>query len=158
MLAEETVENIEAELQSEENELDLAILFAGLDATTGKGQIYLIEDPGAPYSHTEVGFCCVGIGERHADPVFAFYGYKQSMTVEEVLYISYVAKRRAEMAGAVGKKTDAWILGPKGGCYKVKENTLSAMDAILKSADLSDLHVDVKIELESKPELPEEEA
>lgn len=156
LLAEDTVECIEGELQSEDNQLDLTILFAGLDTASGKGQIYVIGDPGIGYSHTEVGFCCVGSGERHADPVFAFYGYSPSMKVGDVLYISYVAKRRAEMAGGVGQKTDAWVINEKG-CYKVKQSTLDTLEACLQKANLSDLQVSVDIEYEDKPELPEEE-
>jgi hypothetical protein len=154
-LADYTIECIESELQSEETELDLAILFVGLDATTGKGQIYLIDDPGSSYSHTEVGFCCVGSGERHADPVFAFYGYNLAMRVEDVLYISYVAKRRAQMAGGVGDATDAWVLSKKG-CYKVKQSTLDNLETRLRAANLADLQVDVNIEYEDTPELPDE--
>jgi 20S proteasome alpha/beta subunit len=151
-LTDATVECIEGELT--EYELDLTILFAGIDATGT--QIYLIDDPGTAHSHTEVGFCCVGSGERHADPVFAFYGYNPSMSVEEALYIAYVAKRRAEMAGGVGKATDAWVISQKG-CYKVKDNTLRKLDDCLQKANLADLQISIDIEYEDKPELPNAE-
>lgn len=152
LLTDATVECIEGELQ--EYELDLAILFGAIDSNGT--QIYVIDDPGTPQSHTEVGFCCMGSGDRHADPVFAFYEYKPSMKVEDVLYISYVAKKRAEMAGGVGKDTDAWVISEKG-CYKVKEDTLKKLDACLQKVNLSDLYASVDIEYEDKPELPHEE-
>ncbi|MFC2032399.1 hypothetical protein ACFLUS_03420 [Chloroflexota bacterium] len=147
-----TVECIEEELQ--DYELNLTMLFGGID--TNGTQIYVIDDPGTAHSHTEVGFCCMGSGERHADPVFAFYGYKPSMKVEDVLYISYVAKKRAEMAGGVGKDTDAWVISETG-CYKVKEDTLKRLDAYLQKINLSDLFASVDIEYEDKPELPQED-
>ncbi len=151
-LADTVLECIEGELQN--YELDLGIIFGGIDIDGA--QIYVIEDPGTPISHTEVGFCCMGSGERHADPVFAFYEYKPSMNIGDVLYISYVAKRRSEMAGGVGKDTDAWVMS-EDGCYKVKESTVKKLDDCLQKVNLSELLINIDIECEDTPELPNEE-
>jgi hypothetical protein len=141
LLADSIVECIEAEL------------FAAIDSNSG--QIYVVEDPGTAHSHTEVGFCCLGSGDRHADPIFAFYDFKPTMSELETLYISYVAKRRGEMAGGVGKDTDAWILDAKG-CFKVKDETLNKLGGCLQTADLSDLLGNIVIERNDDPELPNE--
>jgi hypothetical protein len=151
LLTDATVECIEGDLH--QYELDLVLLFGGIDINGT--QIYVIEDPGIPQSHTEVGFCCMGSGDRHADPVFAFYGYSPSMNVSDVLYISYVAKKRSEMAGGVGRDTDAWVMSEKG-CYKVKNDTLVKLENYLQQANLSDLQVSTDIEYEDEPELPNE--
>ena len=149
LLTDKTVDSIEKELRDYEHDLD--IILGGVD---GKGaQIYLITDPGTGSSFTEIGFCCMGSGMRHADPIFAFYEYRPSMTVEEVLYISFVAKKRAEMAGCVGKQTDAWVVSDNG-CQKVKNDTLKKYDAYLQSVNLADFHTGIEIEYDgSEPDL-----
>lgn len=133
-------------------EFNLDIMLTGIDRNLCP-HIYLICEPGTPMSFDEVGFCCKGSGETHADPVFAFYGYNPSMSVEEVLYISYVAKKRAQMAGGVGNKTDAWIMDTSG-CHKVKQETLDKLDERQTTVNLADLLGDVDIKLEEEPELP----
>jgi hypothetical protein len=142
LLTDDTVKSILEELN--EYELNLDLLIGGVDTQTSGAYLYTICDPGIAHSYSAVGFCCIGSGGRHADPVFAFYGYKPSMRLEEVLYIAYVAKRRAEMAGGVGRDTDAWII-KEDGCHKVNAHTLNELENTLQGANLSDLHVDVTI-------------
>lgn len=97
--------------------LDVGYILGGFDQ---KAHLYIIDEPGTYDSHDAVGFCCMGSGGRHADPVFAFFRYNPSMSESDVLQIAYAAKKRAEMAGGVGKQTDAWIIN-KDGCYEVEE-------------------------------------
>jgi hypothetical protein len=151
-LTDTTVESIQKSLQ--EYELDLSIVLCGTD--TNGSQIYVIDDPGVPQSHTEVGFCCVGSGERHADPVFAFYNYKPYMSIQDALYISYIAKRRAEMAGGVGKDTDAWVISDME-CRKIKPETLNEIDIHLQGANVSDLMGSFEIQYEDYEELPRDD-
>lgn len=139
MLHDETNKLILGELS--EFELDLDILVSGVDQIP---HIYLISDTGISQSYDEVGYCCSGSGENHADPVFAFYSYSPSLSIELVMQIAYIAKRRAEMAGGVGKKTDVWVIGNED-CRKVSENTINDLQNIYeRQLLLSSLSEDFK--------------
>lgn len=134
-------------------EYGLDIILAGLNRN-GTPHIYLVCEPGTPISYDEVGYCCKGSGEDHADSVFAFYNYNPSMSVQEALYVSYIAKIRAQLAGGVGyKKTDAWIMNIDG-CFKVKNETLTKFDKIQTIQNLSDMMGEINIDTEENPELP----
>jgi hypothetical protein len=143
ILHDEVIKEIQEKLSS--FEMDLDILISGVDQ---RPHIYLISDPGLPQSYDEVGYCCTGSGENHADPVFAFYSYSPSLSAEYIIQIAYIAKRKAEMAGGVGKKTDLWILNNEG-CSKVSETTVANLDNIYeRQVLLSSLSEDLKIEFE----------
>lgn len=133
-------------------EFDLDIVLAGIDKNLCP-HIYLIEEPGTLRSYDEIGFCCQGSGSMHTDPIFAFYEYKPSMSLPEVLYIAYVAKKRAEMATGVGEHTDAYMMD-ESGCYKVKGDTLAALDKCQILVNLQDLLGDIDIDKEENQELP----
>lgn len=136
-------------------DFNLDIMLAGMDKNLYP-HIYVITEPGTTMSFDEVGFCCKGSGEDHADPVFAFYGYKPTMSHKEVLYIAYAAKKRAEMAGGVGKGTDAWIIDLNG-CTKIKQDTLDTIEKCQTVVNLTDLLGDIEIQLEDEPESPSED-
>jgi hypothetical protein len=153
LLADDVIRDIEGELEN--YEFDLEIMLGGIDSKA-KGQIYLVHELEKPQSYTDIGFCSLGSGERHTDPVFAFYGYSLSMPVEQVLFISYMAKKRAEMAGGVGETTDIWIMDAEG-CYKVLPRTIVQLDGYRTQIDVSSLHGSIDIKFEDSPELPPEE-
>ncbi len=104
--------------------LGVHLIVGGVDQ---RGHLYYVLDPGAYRSYDALGFCCVGSGDRHAEPVFAFLGFKPSLSESEALQIAYEAKKRAEMAGGVGRETDAWIID-KEGCYEVGYNTIQQLE------------------------------
>jgi len=122
--------------------LDLALLLGGVDK---EAHLYRIGEPGTYRSFDGVGFCCIGIGNRHADPVFAFYGFSPKLSVEDALKIGFEAKKRAEMAGGVGKHTDVWIID-KNGIKEVKPETIKKLeDSHVKQEDYSRLLKSIKI-------------
>ncbi len=92
-----------------------------------KAHVYAIGDPGTYRSYDSLGYCCLGIGSRHAEPVFAFFQFKPSLKVSETLQIAYAAKKRAEMAGGVGKETDAWIVTEEGS-YEITRETIDKLE------------------------------
>lgn len=124
-------------------DLNLSLLLGGVDE---EAHLYRIGEPGAYRSFDGIGFCCIGIGNRHADPVFAFYGFSPKLLVEDALKIGFEAKKRAEMAGGVGKQTDVWIIDKKG-IKEVKPETIKELeDSHVKQEDYSRLLKSVKIE------------
>jgi len=112
------------------------MLLGGID---DKAHLYIIGEPGTYRSFDEVGFCCVGSGDRHADPVFAFYRFSAKLKTSEALKIAFEAKKRAEMAGGVGKETDIWIMR-KNGIYEVTQDTIKRLEeSHAKQEDFSKL-------------------
>lgn len=115
----------------EEYELGVALVLGGVD---DKGHLYYIDDPGACRSFDALGFCCVGSGDRHAEPVFAFYGFKPSISASQALQIGFEAKKRAEMAGGVGRETDAWLISREG-CYEITSETIERLQQLRESQE-----------------------
>lgn len=105
--------------------LDVELMLGGVE--NGKGHLYRIGDPGTYMSYDQLGYLCIGIGNRHAEPVFAFFRYKPTLSVSQALQIAFEAKKRAEMAGGVGRLTDAWIID-KEGCHAIKQETIDQLE------------------------------
>jgi len=110
-------------------DLGLTLLLAGID-DRGEGHCILIENPGTWRSYDFLGYCTAGIGDRHADNAFAWYQYTQSIPLREALYIAFEAKKRAEMAGGVGKATDIHILSKDKGIEVVDLEVVERLEVI----------------------------
>lgn len=106
--------------------LDLILLLAGVDDA---GHLIVIANPGTHSSYDNLSFCCVGMGDRHADNVFAWYKYSQMLPLNDALYIAFEAKKRAEMAGGAGPSTDIAIID-KEGIQRVKSETIATLEKI----------------------------
>lgn len=104
--------------------LELTLLLAGVDE---EGHIARIMNPGIWRSYDNLGYLCIGMGDRHADNVFAWYRYSRSIPLKEALYIALEAKKKAEMAGGVGKITDILIIGSDE-TVEVKEETIRELE------------------------------
>lgn len=107
--------------------LDLCLLVVGVDDKGG--HLWMISDPGTEACFDAVGFCCPGIGQRHTDPVFALYRYSPAISPKEALLIAYEAKKRAEMAGGIGRTTDATIIS-QDGIEEIDPETLQELEEI----------------------------
>jgi len=107
-------------------EIGLTLLLAGVDE---KGHVIVIGDPGISMSWDTVGHAFSGMGNRHADSVFAWYRYTQRFSLNEALYVSFEAKKRAEAAGGVGRATDIYVIDGKGIC-KVDDSSVKELDEI----------------------------
>ena len=104
--------------------LPLDLLLVGLD---GQGShIIHISNPGIWKSYDPLAYCCLGMGDRHAENVFAWYRYSQNLNLNEALYISFEAKKKSEMASGVGNITDALIID-QDGTKEVKEETMNEL-------------------------------
>lgn len=102
----------------------LHLLLVGVDEG---GHLIRVGDPGVCSSFDNLAYCCVGIGDRHADNVFAWYKYSQDMALKDAIYIAFEAKKRAEMAGGVGQRTDIVIIDQH--CIKeVQEDSIGILE------------------------------
>jgi len=98
--------------QLERYSFDLSILIAGVDGSGA--HLYLVYPPCCSECFEALGYCSIGTGERHADSTFITYRYTPSISVKEALYITYEAKRKAEIAVGVGRSTDMAIISERG--------------------------------------------
>lgn len=106
--------------------LGLSLMLAGVDS---EGHLIRIGDPGTYRSYDNLSFCCMGMGDRHADNVFAWYRYSKAFRLNDALYVAFEAKKRAEMAGGVGQATDVLIIDNKG-IKQVNAETIATLEEI----------------------------
>jgi hypothetical protein len=78
-------------------------LVLGCDGTKS-AHIYQIDAQGMVTCHDDINFAAIGIGSNHAKSHFMFSRYPKLLTYYQALPIIYGAKRRAEVAPAVGKE------------------------------------------------------
>jgi hypothetical protein len=79
-----------------------------------------------------IGFAAVGIGSRHAESQFMLAGHNPHADREETLLLTYMAKKKSEVAPGVGEGTDMFVIGPNTG-------SLSMMDSI-QDFDMKEIH------------------
>lgn len=111
--------------------LGLTLMLAGVDT---EGHLILLGDPGTYRSSDYLSFCCVGMGDRHAQNVFAWYRYSREFTLNEALYITFEAKKKAEMAGGVGQSTDIIIIDKKE-IKEISSETIKILEGIYENRE-----------------------
>jgi 20S proteasome alpha/beta subunit len=90
--------------QIDEFELELQVLVAGVEENGA--HIYCIQDPCDFATYDALGYHAIGIGARHALTSLTVRGYDQDTILAKALMSTYEAKRIAERAPGVGKKTN----------------------------------------------------
>ena len=108
-------------------DVDLTLLLIGVDGQGG--HIIGIMNPGIWRSYDSLGFLCIGMGDRHADNVFAWYKYQPAIQLNDAIYIAFEAKKKAEAAGCVGLATDM-ITIDKDGIEMVEQETIEVLEGI----------------------------
>lgn len=113
----------------EEYDLGSHILLGGVDS---RAHLYYIHNPGAYTSFDSIGFFCPGTGKEQAESTFVWYEFTPDLSVHETLYIAFEAKKKAEVAGQVGKTTDAWLVDERG-THEISRETIKELDKIYSS-------------------------
>jgi hypothetical protein len=62
-----------------------------------------------------IGFAAIGSGSHHAESAFMLAGHHRNAPVSDTLFLTYLAKKRAEVAPGVGAATDMLMVGPRLG-------------------------------------------
>ena len=94
------------------------VIFAGIDKMAEgafKPRLYTIVKTLAGDSVTcndSVGFAAVGSGARHAESQFMLAGHSPFSPRAETILLTYIAKKRSEIAPGVGEGTDMFNIGP----------------------------------------------
>ncbi len=115
-------------------DIGLSLLLIGIDKQGG--HIINIGNPGIWRSYDNLGFLCLGMGDRHADNVFAWYKYTTSVPINEAIYIAFEAKKKAEAAGGVGQATDMIIID-EATIKLIKQETISELEEIYHERELN---------------------
>ena len=92
----------------------VATIFAGTDPSGT--HIYTVRDNGADCADN-VGFAAIGIGSRHASSQFMFARHAWNSPFANSLLLTYIAKRKSEVAPGVGSGTDMVTVGPGLGTF-----------------------------------------
>lgn len=93
-------------------------IFAGMDKIEKdvfKPSIYTVHKTIAGDSiicNDSVGFSAIGSGSRHAASQFMLAGHSPFSTRDETILLTYLAKKRSEIAPGVGKGEDMFNIGP----------------------------------------------
>lgn len=89
-------------------------IFAGIDASGP--HLYVAED-GNVTCRDVVGFAAIGAGDWHARSTFMFARYTRATDIPRALFLTFSAKKRAEIAPGVGPETDMLWIGPQLGSH-----------------------------------------
>ncbi len=109
--------------------IELSAIIAGLDHEGP--HIYIIEDPGILSNFNDIGYAAIGSGNYHAMRSFIENNYSIDMPVWQALYIVYEAKKYAESAPGVGKRTDAIII-TREGVHKISQEEIEILENIYR--------------------------
>lgn len=93
---------------AEEDKLPVQFIVCGYDKD--KPRIYLVGDFGIYGTAHSVGYAAIGVGQPHASNFYMVNGFKFNTPLREAIYFAFRAKKSAEMAAGVGKRTDICIL------------------------------------------------
>jgi len=107
----------------------LALIVAGIDESGA--HVYGIFHPGIMNLMDVSGFCAIGIGDVHATNSLIGNTYTSKMSLREVLYLVYEAKKRSEVAPGVGKYTD--MITVSNDVHDLTDNEIGELDKIRES-------------------------
>lgn len=111
----------------------VAVIFAGVDETGS--HIYTVDGTqDSLHCHDSVGFAAIGSGGWHAQTQFMLAGHdRRAATVPETLFLTYLAKKRSEVAPGVGSDTDMFIAGPHlGSATSIGSHVVERVEDIYK--------------------------
>jgi hypothetical protein len=90
-------------------------------------QIYVMVD-GDLSCNNAIGFASVGSGARHAESQLMLARHSPSSTLSETLFLTYVAKKRSEVAPGVGQDTDMVMIDPGVGVSGLNADIVSRLE------------------------------
>ncbi len=95
----------------------------GVDSSA---HIFAIGNPGTGAFFDEIGFYAIGTGEKEATIMLNFLNFRKDLSLETCRLYLYIAKKAAEIAVGVGKKTDIFVIS-KNGVERVDEKNYYVM-------------------------------
>jgi len=108
----------------------------------GADTIFTGVDPGgSPHIYTiigddfrcddSIGFSAIGYGARHAESQFMLGKHSRNALPTETLLLTYIAKKRSEVAPGVGRETDMfWLSRNEGFKWFTQDHQIKPLQAI----------------------------
>jgi hypothetical protein len=93
---------------------EVQALIVGIDI---HGPHIYVVDNGEVSCNDIIGFAAIGIGARHAQSQFMLAKHSWSASEADTALLTYVAKKRSEVAPGVGQGTDMFLAGPQLGTF-----------------------------------------
>lgn len=110
-------------------ELGIELLVAGVDSSGAR--LYHIGDPGLARCFDSIGYTAIGSGLPHAEGFLTEADYSPRISINQAIWLAYVAKRRSERAPGVGSRfTDGLVIAPEQGARFLSPETLGRLDAV----------------------------
>lgn len=113
----------------------VSAIIAGVDPTGA--HLWLVSKSGrsvAATCHDSSGFVSIGMGRNHAQSQFMSAGHTRYKLFPETLMLTYMAKRRAEVAPGVGSGTDMFLIFNQGASTYVAEEIVKDLDKIYRAS------------------------
>jgi hypothetical protein len=129
-LAPELVTRLATALQNYKANAVSAII-AGVD--TSGPHIFVVRESRVS-CEDHLGFAAVGIGDWHATSRFMFSAHANHRSLEATMWLTYNAKRHAEVAPGVGVETDMFAVLGLGGHVAVGPHVLQRMGSIFENS------------------------
>ena len=121
-LARDLVQEIR-ELQQREHYIPtIQTIITGVDHD-GEPHIWVVDGTGRCSCSTDLAFATVGSGARQAESLFLVSGYSSLVTLPRALWLTYSAKRRADVSGGVGPYTDLFTIGYQGKGFRLLKSS-----------------------------------
>lgn len=106
------------------------VIVAGVDSS---GPHLFVVRNGKVDCHDVQGFASIGVGSWHADSQLMLNGHTKHKGFAETLFLTYLAKKRAEVAPGVGEETDMFVIGPGLGTYiEIYQTRVRGLESIYR--------------------------
>lgn len=106
----------------------LEIVVAGVDA---EAHVYSIRNPGHIDCFDALGYNAIGSGGLHAMSTFISNGCSGGMSINKGVYLTFEAKRAAEIAPGVGRRLDMAVI-QRGRIHTLTDEEIATLDDIHK--------------------------
>lgn len=126
----------------------------GFVTPDGEASIYRIEDPGESTCFDSMGFYTVGSGEGYALQTLVRASYTADKSLPKSLFTVYEAKKNAEQAIGVGRRTDIRIISKKG-IARISDEDLQGLNKIYEAKEKRIGRITDDIEEKTRQWLPE---
>jgi 20S proteasome alpha/beta subunit len=113
-------------------ELGAETIFAGLDETGA--HIYTVNEHGFQCQDS-IAFAAIGYGARHAESQFMLAKHSRNAPARETILLTYIAKKRSEIAPGVGRETDMFWISAREGFNWIHQANIEKLQSIYETLE-----------------------
>jgi hypothetical protein len=127
---------------------DAAAIFMGVDSSAGylRAHLYTVE-AGRLTCHNDTGFAAIGVGVYQAASSLMFSGHGSETGLDTAVYLTYAAKKRAEVAPGVGIETDmVYVSNTEPKYFLFGAHVITKLEEIYQQAEKSHKRINRKAE------------